>query len=156
MDLTTLSAAIREHLSRDDTHVTRYVSAVHSYPVNVGIDEYGNRTYETTKGHYVKMNLEISTTTEAINELQKLYKEPKMNKIQTQAAALQAVKQHDIIIGSFDSNGFFSAAQNPSPHPTVVEARTECKRLARLTPGKAFVFLTLSGAEMVPVQTISI
>lgn len=79
-----------------------------------------------------------------------------MNKIQTQAAALQSTKNRDFIIGSFDSTGAFSAALNPTTQTSVIEARQECKRLARLTPGKAFVFLQMSGAEMVPVQTISI
>ncbi len=89
-------------------------------------------------------------------QLQKLIKENHNMNLQTQQAALDAIKRHDFIIGSIDANGFFSVAQNPATHSSVAEARAECRRLARLSPGKTFAFLTLSGAEMVPVQTISI
>ena len=37
-------------------------------------------------------------------------------------------------------------------HTDALAARTECKRLATARPGKAFIFVKLAGAEMVPAQ----
>ena len=154
MSYDTLTQAIKHILGTNSTYVYNYEMLQQADNYH-HIDPYGN-TVLIPREPSIKMNLTLTTTKEAVYELQELINEPKMNKIQTQAAALHAVKQHDFIVGSVDSNGFFSVAQNPSVHTTAADARTECKRLARLTPGKAFVFLTMSGAEMVPVQTISI
>lgn len=105
---------------------------------------------------YMTVDYSIVTTPEAIHELEELINKPKMDKLNTQAASLQAVKSRQFLICSVDSSGMFSMSPNPAAQDSVAAARTEAKRLARLSPGKAFVILQLYGAEMVPVQTISI
>lgn len=78
------------------------------------------------------------------------------NTLRTQADALSAVRAKEYIIASVSTNGDFSVAESPAVHDSTTDARTEAKRLAKLSPGKAFVILTLAGAEMVPVNTVSI
>lgn len=84
-------------------------------------------------------------------------KETNMNTIlRTQADVLSAVRAKEYIIASVSVNGDFSIAESPAVHDSGTGVRTEAKRLAKLSPGKAFVILTLAGAEMVPVNTVSI
>ncbi len=71
-------------------------------------------------------------------------------------AGLQAVREGKIVVGSIDANGNFSMSASPVAHSFPSEARAECRRLAKLYPGKAFIMLTLEGAELVPHTTISI
>ena len=73
-----------------------------------------------------------------------------------QEAALDQVRQGGFIVGSIDTIGSISFSSNPVVHSTATQARAECARLARIHPGKAFVFVKLAGAEMVPTATISI
>lgn len=83
--------------------------------------------------------------------------EKKMNStIITQSDAINAVRSGMYIIGTFNNTGNFSASQSPVVHSTAGEARIEAKRLAKLSPGIAFVILKLAGAEMVPTNSISI
>lgn len=94
---------------------------------------------------------------EQINELEQFEKEENMNNtLRTQIDALNAVRSRFFIIASVASNGDFSLSAFPAVHISAAEARIEAKRLAQLSPGKAFVILTLAGAEMVPVSTVSI
>lgn len=97
---------------------------------------------------------------EPINELDKYgppYKEIIMNTtLRTQADAFSAIKQNQFVIGSVAANGDFSLSASPVPHSDAGTARLEANRLARLSPGKAFVIMKLHGAEMVPTNTISI
>lgn len=79
-----------------------------------------------------------------------------INTIQTQEQAIANVRLSRFIIASVDSNGAWSVAQRPVPHTTASEVRAECKRLAKVNPGKMFVFVELSGAELVPSNTVSI
>lgn len=55
------------------------------------------------------------------------------------------------MIGSVDTQGVVSFSPNPVLHPTTETARAECKRLAMNNPGKAFIFVKVSGAELMPV-----
>ena len=76
-----------------------------------------------------------------------------MNK---QEMALDNVRKGVFIVGSIDEQGTISFAPNPMVHADATAARTECKRLAQVRPGKAFTFVKFAGAEMVPTNTISI
>lgn len=117
------------------------------------------RDYKVAVSHrdYLTADFSVITTPEAINELHQLINKPKMNTIlRTQADALSAVRGKEFIIASVSVNGDFSIAESPVAHDLATDARTEAKRLAKLSPGKAFVILTLAGAEMVPVNTVSI
>lgn len=89
--------------------------------------------------------------TESINELDNMN-----NKLNTQSNAIVAIRSRQFIVGSVSDTGIFSVSPNPSVHNTLVEAKTEAKRLARLTPGKMYVSLQLAGGELVPNATISL
>lgn len=89
---------------------------------------------------------------EEVNELKELL----MEKITNQTTAFEAIKARRIVIGSIDANGTFSASSNPATHVSPTQAREECKRLAKLNPGKLFTFMQFGGAEMVPTSTLSI
>ena len=90
------------------------------------------------------------TRKEPINELQN------MDKINTQQDAVQHVKAGTYIIGSVAPNGSVSFSPNPNIQYTSQSARTECKRLAASNPGKLFIFVKLSGGELVPNTVVSI
>lgn len=72
-----------------------------------------------------------------------------------QMMALDQVRQGGFLVGSIDDNATVSFSSTPRIHNTAGEARTECKRLAATQPGKAFIFVKLAGAELVP-QTTSV
>lgn len=83
-------------------------------------------------------------------------KENEMNNtknITDQNTAVLSVKAGKFIIGSFTDQAGMSFSAQPTAHDTAIEARTECKRLAKLYPGKLFVFVKLTGAELLPVLT---
>lgn len=99
---------------------------------------------------------------EAINELNselslKVNNMHKHTVLDTQAAFISAVKCTAYIVGSVANDGALSFSSAPVIHASSREARTECARLARLSPGKLYIFVQLSGGEMVPTShTISI
>lgn len=93
---------------------------------------------------------------EAIYELNSINQKFMNHTLRTQTEALQAVRAKEFIIASVSVNGDFSIAESPAVHDSATDARVEAKRLAKLSPGKAFVMLQLAGAEMVPVDTVSI
>jgi hypothetical protein len=76
--------------------------------------------------------------------------------LNTQANAISAIKLNSFIIGSVDAHGAFSISSSPREQSSASQAREECKRLAKLNPGKLYVFMQLNGAEMIPQNTISI
>lgn len=58
------------------------------------------------------------------------------------------------IVGSFSDQQGFSFSVNPVTHDNSAQARAECTRLAKLNPGKTFVFVQLCGGEhMLPRPT---
>ena len=71
-------------------------------------------------------------------------------KMSRQMTALDQIRQGGFIIGSVDTEGKISFSPNPIVHYGEQPARTECKRLAIQNPGKAFIFVKLAGAELVP------
>ena len=78
-------------------------------------------------------------------------------KMTTQTQAISAIRGSNFIVGSVDSLGNFSIASNPAIQYDAGAARTECKRLAKLSPGKLYFFTRFAGAEMVPTTpTVSI
>ena len=87
---------------------------------------------------------------EPINELET------MSKINTQQDAINSVKSGWFIIGSVSATGDVSFSSIPTLQYNAQDARTECKRLATLTPGKLYIFVKLSGGELVPNFTLSI
>ena len=74
-------------------------------------------------------------------------------RINTISTATTAVRAKGYIVGSVSDGGDVSFSANPVVHYSPVDARNECKRLARENHGKMFVFVQLSGAEMVPVAS---
>ena len=69
------------------------------------------------------------------------------SRITSQASGEQAIKDNNYIVGSLDNAGALSFAANPTLHTSAAYARTECRRLAALSPGKTYVFVLLAGAE---------
>jgi hypothetical protein len=65
-----------------------------------------------------------------------------------QAQAEASISENKFIIGSVDSHGYMSIAENPVIHPTEYSAMLETRRLAKLSPGKTFMVLQfISGAR---------
>lgn len=93
----------------------------------------------------------ITEPQEPVNELDQMN-----TKIITQEDALAAIRAHQYIIGSINDKGYVSFAYNPTVQYTEDAARAECKRLAKISPGTAFTFVRLAGAELVPGMSISI
>lgn len=79
-----------------------------------------------------------------------------INSINTQQDAINGVRNSKFIVGSVDANGKVSFAENPALHDHATVARAECRRLAKLAPGKLFIFVPLFGGEMIPVNALSI
>jgi hypothetical protein len=81
-----------------------------------------------------------------------------ITKINTERIMHDAVRNKQYIIGSFTDGTGVSFATNPTVQYGAMQARAECRRLAKLHPGKTFVFVRFEGAEMtVPrPNTISI
>lgn len=81
-------------------------------------------------------------------------KEPKELKVMTtkQEHYLEAVKTSQYIVGSIDAEGNVSFSKNPTIHADPLTARSECTRLARVNPGKAFVFCKFLGGSMLPAE----
>lgn len=93
---------------------------------------------------------------EQINELSQIEKEKQMSEITPQAHALDCVARHLFIVGSVDTEGNTSFSANPVIHDTSISARVECKRLAKMFPGKVFIFVQLAGGELIPSTSISV
>ena len=66
---------------------------------------------------------------------------------------IENIKAGDYIVGSFSADSGLSFSATPALHSTAEAARAECKRLARISPGKLYIFVMLTGAEMVPTVT---
>lgn len=93
-----------------------------------------------------------------VNELDAIINQntPTMNTMNTQSQVLDAVREHKYLVLTSDKEGDMSVAACPVAHTSEDSARKECRRLARISPGKAFIIVELAGAELIPTDTISI
>lgn len=111
-----------------------------------------NRIHSNYKGFGISSFEEMErlrkTLTPTIFELDQIMINDKLN---SQAAAVSAIKNGYYIIGSVSTSGTVSFADSPTIHTNHITARAECKRLAALCPGKLYTFVRLHGAEVVPV-----
>lgn len=72
-----------------------------------------------------------------------------------QSSAHEAVRNKRYIIGSYHPANGISFSAEPAIHYLARDARAECKRLAKLYPGKTYIYVCLEGAEMtIPQPTI--
>lgn len=71
----------------------------------------------------------------------------------SQALALQNVKSRKYVIGTVDDKGYFSISSRPFFQGNEQDAKRECDRLATQNPGKAFIYMQLSGGSMLPAVT---
>lgn len=84
-----------------------------------------------------------------INELKQIMNN---TKITNESLLHNAVRGKQYIIGSYNPNMGVSFTANPTVQYSMMQARGECRRLARLHPGKTFFFVKLEGAEMTVTQ----
>jgi hypothetical protein len=98
---------------------------------------------------FMKVNLE------QISELRTIMNH---TKITDQKTAHDAVRNRQYIVGSFSPTTGISFSTEPTVQYSSMQARTECKRLAKMYPGKTFIYVQLQGAEMLVPQptTVSI
>lgn len=87
------------------------------------------------------------------------YKEKNMNyttkKFNTQIEGISAVRNRRFVVASIDVNGNLSVAANPVLHDTWNLAKNEASRLAKMNPGKAFVYMQFIGGELAPTMSTS-
>ena len=94
---------------------------------------------------YLRRHTEYYTQLEPINELTNMRINLTNSNIETY------VRKHAYIVGSVSESGL-SISEAPVTHPTIIEARAECQRLAKLNPGKNFIALQLGALERVAYQ----
>lgn len=92
---------------------------------------------------------------DSINELKQIMN---ITKITNERIMHDSVRNKQYIIGSYTESGGISFAVTPTIQYSSMQARAECRRLAKQHPGKTFIFVRLEGAELtVPQpQTVSI
>lgn len=78
---------------------------------------------------------------------------PTKQNMSKQQIALDQVRSGGYLVGSIDAGAAVSFSTYPRIHETPADARAECKRLAAQNPGKAFIFVKLAGAELIPQAT---
>jgi hypothetical protein len=90
---------------------------------------------------------------EQINELKNI-----MNtiKITNETTMHNVVRNKHYIIGSFNPATGVSFNTNPAVQYSTMQARAECRRLAKLYPGKTFFFVKMEGAEMTVAQPTAV
>jgi hypothetical protein len=91
-----------------------------------------------------------------INAIHELTEIMNNTKIHTETELHTAVRAGQYIIGSFHPSTGLSFNGAPTVQYSPSQARTECKRLAKLYPGKTFVYVKLLGAEMIVAQPTSV
>lgn len=96
----------------------------------------------------------VANQFKSYNEMMKQKGKEIMNNINEAASH---VKLGGYLVGSYTPAMGLSFSSSPVVHSSPEDARAECRRLAKLNPGKMYLFVKLSGAEYVPtVQAISI
>lgn len=84
-----------------------------------------------------------------INELKNIMNHTKIN---NETALHSAIRNKQYIIGSFNPATGTSFNTTPTVQYSMMQARSECRRLAKLYPGKTFFFVKLEGGEMTVAQ----
>ena len=84
-----------------------------------------------------------------INELNKIMNN---TKITNESTLHGAIRNKQYIIGSFNPVTGTSFNAHPTVQYSMMQARGECRRLAKLYPGKTFFFVKLEGGEMTVAQ----
>lgn len=87
--------------------------------------------------------------TETINELNNIMNN---TKITNESTLHGAIRNKQYIIGSFNPATGTSFNTHPTVQYSIMQARGECRRLAKLYPGKTFFFVKLEGGEMTVAQ----
>ena len=82
---------------------------------------------------------------DSVNELKQIMNNTKIN---TERIMHDTVRNKQYIIGSYQDGSGISFANTPTVQYSSMQARAECRRLAKLHPGKTFVFVRLEGAEL--------
>jgi hypothetical protein len=109
-------------------------------------------TYEIILIDLYNKRLREESNKEPINELNNMN-----DSLKTQNQFILSVKRNNFIVGSVREDGTLSFAGNPTVHASASAARAECARLARISPGKLYVFVQFAGGELVPAtSTVSI
>ena len=88
-----------------------------------------------------------------INELKIIMNTTKIN---TERILHDSVRNKQYIIGSFTDGAGISFSPNPTVQYGAMQARAECRRLAKLHPGKTFVFVRFEGAEMTVPRPLTV
>lgn len=104
------------------------------------------------------MKTNIKPTSMSLGQLlrEKLDNSMNFTKINCTASGDHAITQRNFIIGSIDSMGNVSVSPNPTLHVGANSARIECKRLAKMYPGKTFVLMQMYGAERTRIEPTQI
>ena len=84
-----------------------------------------------------------------INELNKIMNN---TKITNESTLHSTIRNKQFIIGSFNPATGVSFNTNPTVQYSMMQARGECRRLAKLYPGKTFFFVKLEGGGMAVAQ----
>jgi len=108
-----------------------------------------NDTPITNLGEFLRQRLIESIAEQRINELDN---EMNIIKINNESTMHSVVRNKQYIVGSFAPGAGVSFNPTPTVQYSIGQARTECKRLAKLYPGKTFFFVKMEGAEMTVAQ----
>ena len=81
---------------------------------------------------------------DSINELKQIMN---ITKITNERIMHDSVRNKQYIIGSYTESGGISFAVTPTIQYSSMQARAECRRLAKLHPGKTFFYVQFQGAE---------
>jgi hypothetical protein len=91
-----------------------------------------------------------------LNEINELKNIMNQIKITNESTLHSAIRNKQYIIGSFNPATGTSFNTNPTVQYSIMQARAECRRLAKLYPGKTFFFVKLEGGEMTVPQPQSV
>lgn len=78
-----------------------------------------------------------------------------MYKINSLDTGISAVRNRMFVVGSLDNLGRFSMSEYPVSHYDRNSAKAEAARLAKINPGKVFVYMQLAGGEVAPTACTS-
>ena len=82
---------------------------------------------------------------DSVNELKQIMNNTKIN---TERVMHDTVRNKQYIVGSYVDGTGVSFSNTPTIQYSAMQARAECRRLAKLHPGKTFFYVRFEGAEM--------